>query len=92
MYKKADRIVFAEKNISATPINFTEEEILERFVRGDKSRTDGGSGLGLSISKSFTEACGGIFNIEIDGDMFKAIVEMPIIQEDTVEKTDDKTE
>lgn len=92
VYKKADRIVFAEKNISATPINFTEEEILERFVRGDKSRTDGGSGLGLSISKSFTEACGGIFNIEMDGDMFKAIVEMPIIQEDTVEKTDDKTE
>ncbi len=92
VYKKTDRIVFAEKNISATPINFTEEEILERFVRGDKSRTDGGSGLGLSISKSFTEACGGIFNIEIDGDMFKAIVEMPIIQEDTAEKTDDKTE
>lgn len=92
VYKKADRIVFAEKNISAMPINFTEEEILERFVRWDKSRTDGGSGLGLSISKSFTEACGGIFNIEIDGDMFKAIVEMPIIQEDTAEKTDDKTE
>lgn len=92
VYKKADKIVFAEKNISAMPINFTEEEILERFVRGDKSRTDGGSGLGLSISKSFTEACGGIFNIEIDGDMFKAIVEMPIIQEDTAEKTDDKTE
>lgn len=92
VYKKADRIVFAEKNISAMPINFTEEEILERFVRGDKSRTDGGSGLGLSISKSFTEACGGIFNIEIDGDMFKAIVEMPIIQDDTAEKTDDKTE
>lgn len=92
VYKKADRIVFAEKNISATPINFTEEEILERFVRGDKSRTDGGSGLGLSISKSFTEACGGTFNIEIDGDMFKATVEMPIIQEDTAEKTVDKTE
>lgn len=92
VYKKADRIVFAEKNISATPINFTEEEILERFVRGDKSRTDGGSGLGLSISKSFTEACGGIFNIEIDGDMFKAIVEMPIIQEDSAEKAEDETE
>lgn len=91
VYKKADRIVFAEKNISATPINFTEEEILERFVRGDKSRTDGGSGLGLSISKSFTEACGGTFNIEIDGDMFKAIVEMPIIQEDKAEKPEDET-
>lgn len=90
VYKKADRIVFAEKNISATPINFTEEEILERFVRGDKSRTDGGSGLGLSISKSFTEACGGTFNIEIDGDMFKATVEMPIIQEDKAEKSEDE--
>lgn len=90
VYKKADKIVFAEKNISATPINFTEEEILERFVRGDKSRTDGGSGLGLSISKSFTEACGGTFNIEIDGDMFKATVEMPIIQEDKAEKSEDE--
>ena len=90
VYKKTDRIVFAEKNISATPINFTEEEILERFVRGDKSRTDGGSGLGLSISKSFTEACGGTFNIEIDGDMFKATVEMPIIQEDKAETSEDE--
>ena len=92
VYKKADRIVFSEKNISATPINFTEEEILERFVRGDKSRTDGGSGLGLSISKSFTEACGGTFNIEIDGDMFKAIVEMPIIREDKAKKPESETE
>lgn len=82
VYKKADSIIFSAKNVSATPINFTEDEIIERFVRGDKSRTDGGSGLGLSIAKSFTEACGGIFRVELDGDMFKAIVEMPTLTDD----------
>lgn len=73
-----DNIVFTAKNISSYPIDFTADEIIERFVRGDKSRTDGGSGLGLSIAKSFTEACGGRFEIELDGDMFKAIAVMPI--------------
>ena len=61
------------KNTSATElgdgIDFTE-----RFVRGDKSRTDGGSGLGLSIAKSFTEACGGSFHVETDADLFTAVV------------------
>jgi signal transduction histidine kinase len=69
-------IVFTAKNISSYPIDFTADEITERFVRGDKSRTDGGSGLGLSIAKSFTEACGGGFEIELDGDMFKAFVSL----------------
>ena len=62
------------KNTSAYEMNFTAEEITERFARGDKSRTDGGSGLGLSIAKTFTEACGGAFRIELEGDMFKAVV------------------
>ena len=61
------------KNTSADEMNFTAEEITERFTRGDKSRTDGGSGLGLSIAKTFTEACGGEFRVELEGDMFKAI-------------------
>ncbi len=65
------------KNISEREINFTADEIIERFARGDKSRTDGGSGLGLSIAKSFTEACGGSFAIELDGDLFKACVKFP---------------
>lgn len=73
-----DDIVFTAKNISSYPIDFSADEITERFVRGDKSRTDGGSGLGLSIAKSFTEACGGRFDIELDGDMFKAITAMPL--------------
>lgn len=82
VYKNSDSVVFSAKNVSAEPINFTEDEIIERFVRGDKSRTDGGSGLGLSIAKSFTESCGGTFRIDIDGDMFKAIVTMPIIKDE----------
>lgn len=48
-----------------------------RFVRGDESRTDGGSGLGLSIAKTFTDACGGAFRIEVAADLFTAIVEFP---------------
>lgn len=49
-----------------------------RFVRGDESRTDGGSGLGLSIAKSFTEACGGDFRVETVADLFTAIVTLPL--------------
>ena len=49
-----------------------------RFVRGDSSRTDGGSGLGLSIAKSFTEACGGSFRGETVADLFTAVVTFPV--------------
>lgn len=86
--RTGDCIRFVSKNISSYPIEFTADEIVERFVRGDKSRTDGGSGLGLSIAKSFTEACGGEFIIELDGDMFKTIVSMPILPEEETEETE----
>lgn len=65
------------KNVSEEPLNFNTEEIVERFVRGDKSRHTSGSGLGLAIVKSFTEAQDGSFKIETDGDLFKAIVILP---------------
>lgn len=65
------------KNTSAAPLNFTAEEITERFVRGDKSRHEVGSGLGLAIVKSFAEVQHGRFRIEIDGDLFRAIVVLP---------------
>ena len=51
-----------------------------RFVRGDASRTDGGSGLGLSIASSFTEACGGSFRVETLADLFTAIVSFPTVE------------
>lgn len=69
------------KNISKEPLNFDADDIVDRFVRGDKSRHDGGSGLGLAIAKSFTEAMKGSFCIETDGDLFKAIVEFPLIKD-----------
>ncbi|MCI5774637.1 MAG: HAMP domain-containing histidine kinase [Erysipelotrichaceae bacterium] len=65
-------IVF--KNISQDEMNFTQDEIIERFVRGDKSRHESGSGLGLAIAKSFTEAQDGHFALDIDGDLFKVTV------------------
>ncbi|MDO4941645.1 MAG: HAMP domain-containing sensor histidine kinase [Lachnospiraceae bacterium] len=58
------------KNTASYHMQFTEEEILERFTRGDQSRTTEGSGLGLSIADSFTRLCGGDFHIKIDGDQF----------------------
>ena len=72
--------VITVKNISAEEMNFTAEEITERFARGDSSRSTEGSGLGLSIAKSFTEANGGLFNVLIDGDMFTAEVRLPITE------------
>lgn len=72
---KNDSYVIIFKNISQEQMNFSPQEITERFVRGDKSRHESGSGLGLAIAKSFTEAQGGDFKIDIDGDLFKAIIE-----------------
>ena len=63
------------KNISAREITGDPQDLTERFVRGDASRNTEGSGLGLAIARSFTEIQGGIFRIETDGDVFKAIIE-----------------
>ncbi|MBQ7889357.1 MAG: HAMP domain-containing histidine kinase [Erysipelotrichaceae bacterium] len=70
------RLIF--KNISESELEFDPHEITERFVQGDKSRNAQGSGLGLAIVKSFTELHGGSFHVETDGDLFKAIVELPM--------------
>lgn len=66
------------KNISRDELPL-QVDFTERFVRGDESRSDGGSGLGLSIAKSFTEACGGTFFVTTDADLFTATVEFPTI-------------
>lgn len=69
-----DEAAVVIQNIAGYEMDFTSEEILQRFNRGDGSRTTEGSGLGLAIGESFTKACGGDFKIEIDGDMFKVII------------------
>ena len=63
------------KNIAGYRMDFDDEEITERFVRGDSSRTGDGSGLGLAIARSYVELMGGKFYIKTDGDLFKAVVE-----------------
>lgn len=70
--------VLTIKNISAFPLDISPDQITERFVRGDASRTTEGSGLGLSIAQSLTALQGGSFKVEIDGDLFKVMVEMPL--------------
>jgi signal transduction histidine kinase len=62
------------KNISLQPLNISASELTERFIRGDDSRATEGSGLGLSIAKSLTEAQGGTFTIQLDGDLFKVVM------------------
>ncbi len=68
---KFDTVIITLKNISQTRLNIKANELMERFVRGDASRTTEGSGLGLSIAQSLTELMKGQFSIEIDGDLFK---------------------
>lgn len=70
-----DGVKLTIKNISKYPLNISTEELMERFTRGEKSRTTSGSGLGLSIASSFVRAHGASFDIEIDGDLFKITIE-----------------
>ena len=73
-------VLIAFRNISNAPLNISGEELTERFVRGDRSRTDGeGSGLGLSIARSLIDLQGGKFDVTTDGDLFKATIEFQTI-------------
>lgn len=66
------------RNISKYQLNLSQQELTERFVRGDKSRNTEGSGLGLSIAKSLVELQNGELIIETDGDLFKATVKFKL--------------
>ena len=72
-----NEIVISFKNISAYELNISAEELMERFKRGDESRTSQGSGLGLSIAKNLIEIQKGKFEIHVDGDLFKAMIYLP---------------
>ena len=76
--RREGRGVLTVKNISRQPLNLPAERLMERFVRGDESRSTEGSGLGLSIARSLTQLQGGDFSLEIDGDLFKVTVFLPL--------------
>ena len=76
LYEADTYYVVEIKNISSSPLNINPDELMERFRRGDISRNTDGSGLGLSIAKDLVKLMHGKFEIEIDGDLFKASVYM----------------
>ena len=71
--------VITFKNTSREPLDISEEELMERFVRGDSSRNTEGNGLGLSIARSLAELQQGKLTLSIDGDLFKAVLSFPRI-------------
>ncbi|HKM04201.1 MAG TPA: histidine kinase dimerization/phospho-acceptor domain-containing protein [Lachnospiraceae bacterium] len=79
------KAVLTIKNISSQPLNINANELTERFIRGDISRNTEGSGLGLSIAKSLTQLQNGKFEIYLDGDLFKVILEFAIQSEKSFE-------
>ena len=74
------RVKLIMKNISSYELNFDPEEIMERFKRADDSRNTEGSGLGLAIARDLIKLQGGEFAIDIDGDLFKSIIEFDSIK------------
>ena len=72
------KVVFTAKNISAQALNFSADQLTERFIRGDLSRSTEGSGLGLSIAKTLTELQKGSFRLYLDGDLFKVVITFPV--------------
>jgi signal transduction histidine kinase len=73
------KVKLTMKNISSYELNFDPDEIMERFKRADESRNTEGSGLGLAIARDLVNAQGGRFEIDIDGDLFKAVIEFNLI-------------
>lgn len=74
-----DRCVITIRNISKDELGIEAEELMERFVRGDAARATEGSGLGLSIARSLTECMKGGFDLVLDGDLFKVILDFPLV-------------
>ena len=79
--------VFEEATAGYRKINAFFEELTERFIRGDSSRSTEGSGLGLSIAKSLVQVHGGSFEILMDGDLFKVLLAFPEYNESPADDT-----
>ena len=79
------------KNTSHEPLNLSPEELTERFTRGDSSRHKEGNGLGLAIAKAMAELQSGELRIEVDGDLFKVTVALPVAAKDETEISPDTT-
>ena len=77
--REGNEAVFSFKNTSREQLNLSPRELMERFVRGDASRSSDGSGLGLSIARSLTELQGGKMELYCDGDLFKARLRFPLV-------------
>lgn len=80
--KKEEMVCIIFRNISRYQLNISSEELLERFVRGDSSRNTEGNGLGLSIVQKLAELMGGRLTLTIDGDLFKAMVFFPQVEDE----------
>lgn len=78
--RDGDKAQLSLRNISRDELNISGEELMERFVRGDSSRSTEGSGLGLAIAKSLCELQGGEMSLSVDGDLFKVILKFELIQ------------
>ncbi len=81
--EQENRAVISFKNISEYPLDITADELMERFVRGDRSRHTEGNGLGLNIAKSLTELQKGTLELVIDGDLFKVLLSFSINSDET---------
>ena len=79
--RKGKMAVLEMKNISAEALNVPADELMKRFVRGDSARSTEGSGLGLSIARNLTNAQKGEFGLVVDGDLFKAVISLPLAEE-----------
>lgn len=82
LYTKDDKVLFEIKNISKFELNISADELFERFTRGDKSRSEEGNGLGLSIAKDICSLNDGNLLVDIDGDLFKATIIFDKIKDD----------
>ncbi len=71
------KIHLSFRNISRDRISVSADELMERFVRGDASRSSEGSGLGLNIARSLTELQNGTFDLTLDGDVFRVDITLP---------------